>query len=1130
MSNKRKSKKNKKRKDGKHFALKREIISKKELPFGLMSKWSSSDILKSLSLSLSKAQLESFLEFDPFNITIRQLGKVKFFGNLSLKLELPIMAFLFSRYSTELKRFEKLMRDFEIQFVLQDYLKCLDILSKVKSEFGQSKWLLRNEILVHQLHYGLDSQKKLLQEIRSDALVDNLTKTLAYFYSIRVETEISWNSYHQNHVYQNIERSLKKGNLDRETAQFYEYNIAHYEGDKLRDPESLFWYEKSFSLIDAYLFFIKLGVIAFSQKNYPKLRKSYEDILPLIASLFEETSVHRLGCLFGINDLEVTELDKIFVEALDQYTNGNYNSEKIVDFINGNSQLYLEKSELIARAGIENGPLSSGISESIVKNYSNIITKNDELPQSYDEILKLGLNTLGLGISSKILSFIDRESANKANSSKFNDLFAYVMLGDFNPRLISYIQNHQNGLYGEFDFSKSVSVNLFQCIKNDEVETLKDSLPDYRYYKYLGITYYNKGRFQEASEMFEKSLFTSREIDKFSTFRYLAFSYLKLDDWKKCLSLVVRESLKNSAVISILPVPKLVDRLLVENSYDGEDALRASITFDICLKYYDIRKEIEEARGYAFEDFLDENSFERPSDVSKELEQLYADEIVYFYEKICRQNIMDVSENFDSQHELHTERILILNKLLLINPSKSDIYQQEIKDCTLELTVGKRVQESEMGKIRINESAVKSEIKKNIAEDFRRYLELNKVKLYEGDDIQQFIYDLLLPENEAVALLNSIVDKAKSVYLHSVNGIDANLSIDIRHGTFSNVIKRSLKEHRLMVLFEGDSPVYDSIDFTNLDAHQKNLLSGTLLELSRKINTLVSYMLKKILQVKDSGESKPAAFFVEIESLDFVKLRNITKRNNSLDEFVDYLIELFWEKIEVRLESLKQFLNVDMNRSLSRIFSNAISCLEDSNEFVGMPQLQKMKVARTDTSNDLTRILNWFNRGEGAEIEDFSVDLLSEVAKKTIENYYPDRVVKVSTKNDVVSKISGSHLRDLTTILAICFSNAVVHSGLGNDELEIRQRYSKEGNKLFFEIENDLSSDIDLKKLKKDLKKLENDIKQKDKEAFVKTEGGTGIFKIYSILKNEFKDNPHMEFDVRKKKFYINITVGVNYV
>jgi hypothetical protein len=153
MSNKRKNRKNKKRKDGKHFALKREIISKKELPYALMSKWSSSDILKSLSLSFSKPQLEDFLELNPFNITMRQLGKVKFFGNLSLKLELPFMAFLFSRYSTEIKQFEKLMREFEIQFVLQDYLKCLDTLSKVKSEFGQSKWLLKNEILVNQLHY-----------------------------------------------------------------------------------------------------------------------------------------------------------------------------------------------------------------------------------------------------------------------------------------------------------------------------------------------------------------------------------------------------------------------------------------------------------------------------------------------------------------------------------------------------------------------------------------------------------------------------------------------------------------------------------------------------------------------------------------------------------------------------------------------------------------------------------------------------------------------------------------------------------------------------------------------------------------------------------------------------------------
>lgn len=1120
---------NKKTRDGKYFEVKNQVLKGKRLPFSILVKWNHIDVYQSVDRSLTNVDFSKYFSARFIDCTLRNLGTNNAYGALPVDTELALLAVILKNHIEKIKHFETYCIDFENSYLNSNFSSCSNIISKMRNEIGYSKWLLENEFLVHSFQ-GVDFQKKLLKDITEDLLIDSKIKSLSYFYSLKVEEAISWHGYHENHVAPILQKSINRKQLDNRGMQFYEYNISNFENEDLVDVESLIWFERKFSVFDMYLCFLKIGTIIFLRGSENKTFKVYKDLLSELKYSFSGTRMSRLAEIYGLNEINLSDKDVSFVSALDDYTMGNYNSEKILSFINLSKGHDLEVCELIARCKLgENNSSSFG---PYTKQYTDIVHKNDNLGESYDLLLKTALKLLGTGVSSQILSFIDRESnGTKGNNPSFNDLYSYVINGNFNPRIIKIINQVNFSPSSMKQLNISISMRLFESVKNKNLLNIKDLIPSYRYLKYEGVVSFNNKDYENAALYFEQSLVLSRDIDRFSLLRYLALTYLNLDYWEKCLDLTVVESLKNPAVISILPIPLLTERLQKESVFERVNALNAAIVYDLCIKHYISKKDYEEGRAFSYEDFLTESDLIKPSNISDADTLLFGIKIIYFLESICTQYIMDISEHFKSSHDLLQERILVLTLLAKINPNNSKAYQNEIKDCTLELLVGKRVQESEMGKIRINEVGVLSEITKNISEDYRRYTNLKSVIHYKSNEVSKMVFEIFLPGNESMLILKGILEKSKDAFLFSVNGLDANLSIDIRHGTFANVLKRSLKEYRLMVLFQNQYIDYSAINFNDLDSSQKLILSEVLLTLTKKLNILVNYFIRNIIQVKDERNKKAGKFDIRISPLDLIQIRAKIDSASGVEEIATFVINNFWEKIDNCLITVRQSLEVNASRSLNRIFNIAISSLEKSGEFNGKDQLRSLKLSQTEALNDLNRVIKWFNRAEVIEIDDFEVSLIPEIAKKTVENYFPGWLLNLVINNSNTQKIRGSELRDLVTILVICFTNAVTHSKLKNSELVLNVSLKKLGQLLVIEVDNNLNTEINLKELSTKMDVLKIEIKDKNRTNYVRAEGGSGIHKIVKILKNEFKGPDGLiDFGVEKKMFYIKMEIGVQYV
>lgn len=1133
--NKNKKKKNKAKPidRNKVFDVKKHLQLSDDLPYTLLLNWKPSEIYHCLDEALKDLDIEKYLKSKLDNCALGNLGKSESDIVLPATKELAIIFVILKKYRARLANFERIYHQFYRSYLNNNYEQCYELINYTKSEFGYSKWVIAAEFLILQELFGIEKQKKYLKDISENELVDNRIKVLSYFNSLRVEKEISWHRYHGNHVAKTLTRSRKVNNLSDSDIQFYEFNIADFEVSDLINSRTLLWQEKQFSVYDLYLATLRIGVMSFLKGPKFELFSTYKSLLKSTFGYFNNAALERLAVLFGQTKGVLNSTDHSFLLALEDYTIGDYRSDNIRNCLNSNDKYQIDAYELIARSYNEdeiNDQYSLDVP--FVKYFYDIANKNESFSNSYDLILKEALKTLGTGEASDFCSFLDREFLDESGANfHYHDLFTYVINAKFNPRILKIV-NRSNFVSSTHGTAlKLVTFDLFESIKNGNVEKQKDVLPGYRYLKYSGAILYKQKKYFEAIDKFEAALVKSRNIDRFSLLKYLANCYLVVDEWQKCLELVVNEYLENFNVISIFPIPELIKKILTIGVFDNDSSINATIAYDFCIKYFNTSKEIEEARESSFEDYLDFIGVEKPSELSIESVPTSKAKLKYFLEYICLPGIMSVSEHFKNNQELLDERILVLKKLInCFKELDSETYKNEIKDRTLELLVSKGVRESEDGLIRINELGVIEEINKDIVEDYRRYLSLKAVVHYQEDDFTQLLLDLLRPENESISILKSMAEKARDVFLLSINGLDVNLSTDMRHGTIENVLKRSLKESKLMVMFANHTPDFSSVNLLNLDSRQKDVLSNVLIKLSWKLDVLVKFILKKIVRVKDYSTKKDGWFYIDLNKYDVLFLRSQLNKTTEVDEASKYFIDLFWSKIEECLESVKEKFNSDIRKSINRIFGDAIRELEVSGEFNGTEQFQCLKLAQTESQNDVNRILNWFKRAEGKYAVDFEASLIPEIAKKIVGNYYPGLILKMELKDLNKSSISGKHLRDLTTIMVNCLTNAVKHSKLGNDSLLVKVNLFEEKERLVIDVRNNISDEVNISEVEKKLTILKNEILEKNKTNYLRTEGRTGIHRIVKIVKNEFKGDGVIDFGLKKRIFYVKMYIGVDYV
>lgn len=1135
MSQKRKKNQQKRKKqyDGKATLIKNKLAQNQGLPYNLFKKWTPAELYSALEKSLTKEYFEGFFQCSYTGQSIRKLGKNRSFIPISDSHDLSLICVILKLYLPELERFESYYSSFQTSYIHGEHEKCLSALNLCNDELGYSKWLLSNEFLVIQNTKGLEKQKLLLKDLKSDQLVDFRVKSLSFFYSLKVENEISWDRYFNNYLRESIEVSKKRNQLSSSTILFYELNIGNSKSFLKKDLQAYLDQERDFSVYDLYLAFIKISLITLTKFPGSKLHKDIKQLLSVVSKHFSYNSfLYRLSILYKVSFYTMTETDEALLKSLDQYTEGNYKKTSIENTYLSNCAVHLESFELTARS-MRWEKESPSIVNSINHSINSLIRKDKKLLNSYDSLLKESLKNLNTGLSYKILSLISRESGEyNTNDFIYYDLASFIFTGSFNPRILSHHNSIRIDKCSLTKFRNSTTYNLFLEHSLKDNSDVAQNIPKYRILKYKALNFFRCSKFKEAKYLFLDSLNLSRTVDRYSLLKNLAICHIKLGELNECTQLIVSECIDNEELISTFPIPLLVKHLSISDlQYSEAEAINVAILFDYYLKYFSSSKDIEENRAFAFEDFLEGSDTKRPSQIDYKKLQTEKPKLVYFLYNICTPDIMDVSVHFDTPESLLEERIKVLSVLSTINPNKEQFYRNEIQELTFDLIVDKKIVDTELGQVRINKSGVVSDISKAISDDYRRIISLKSVKHYQDDELIQYVLELMQPDNETNSLTKEILQKAKDSFLFGINGLDVNLSVDIRHGTLENILKRSLKEYKLMVLFNGEIPDFSEIDLDYLDSHQKTIFCKALTKLSSKVNLLVRYLLRKVVRAVDKSVSSNGYIYINSGSLDIIRVRNLLQSAEDLDKASNILIDYFWTKVEPCLESIRDKLNIDISNSISTVFHSTIKDLESRPELTGIKQINSLKLAHTKLSDDIKRASRWFNKASIKEVDDFDVKLASEIARRTIQNYDPTlNSINVKTSSSTKNKIAGSDLKSLTSIFEIAYTNAIQHSGLSPNEVCIDLSYKREEQFLKLKVRNNLASNTNYNELKIKIEKIKQKIGEEGNTLSIRSEKGSGIPKAFNIIKNQLRKSGEINFYIDKGEFVLELSLGVTYV
>ena len=217
-------------------------------------------------------------------------------------------------------------------------------------------------------------------------------------------------------------------------------------------------------------------------------------------------------------------------------------------------------------------------------------------------------------------------------------------------------------------------------------------------------------------------------------------------------------------------------------------------------------------RTYAVEDYLQSNGALTPTDLLRRVQRKDATEKeLFFFRRVCSIASLRTSTLFQNEKELEDERTTICKWLNEVPSVWSEQLEDEAREIVRTRLVRQGLRALEGSKLSVDSSGIRAWADRTLREDYNRYIDLLRsgvfrideefkravVQAIEGDQQQKAA--LSVPDNEAAALFAGVLTRAVREFgLHAEHGLDAYLSLRIRHGTISGHLRGPIEQEQLI--------------------------------------------------------------------------------------------------------------------------------------------------------------------------------------------------------------------------------------------------------------------------------------------------------------------------------------------
>lgn len=483
------------------------------------------------------------------------------------------------------------------------------------------------------------------------------------------------------------------------------------------------------------------------------------------------------------------------------------------------------------------------------------------------------------------------------------------------------------------------------------------------------------------------------------------------------------------------------------------------------------------------------------------------------------------------------EKVKIATHLRCLFPEKTE-YSEKCTELMHELVAYRGKKSLDESKIYVNEEGIiKYEVPKmcGLYDRFRKQAELEKngkVYLLVGTEGIDSTYTDVLKSvttysNDAIAdVATKLFDAILNSFLKSNFGLGTYLSTRIRHGVFEGELRSVfIKKHIILEMSFGR---YVPTDYWqkryNISLEDNERLNACLKIFSDDVDSAIQSFKDNIIQIKHRNGSKTGAFdYDDITTKDICdNLRKINAYSDTIEQFVDGVIDWLWQLTEDKLAFIRNAVNGDFSTRLYGMLSTLErNTLMIDHDIFRREFKSQINHAREDLRNKLARIEMWFHR-QKTKFEDFELTEHIKLAHKTVRDYLPEYKTELHLDNNAPKlQICAEYYPSMFDLFTIFFSNMFVHSM--NEEtknLLVKVNYDKFRN-LQIQFVNKLPPYIDEKAANK---KFEELLK---KESLLQKEGGSGLVKANNIVKYELQ-NVENGFTIQAKDGLCIVDIHVN--
>ncbi|GAB3713872.1 hypothetical protein [Flavobacterium koreense] len=1043
------------------------------------------------------------------------------------------------KYSKQINKFLVLEKQIENFYLLNKNDDCFDILNILDDEVCHSVFAINTEFLINELDNNSHENNNILQNISEEEIEAKLYITLQLD-KLRIEKAFS--SWQYDAIVEQEKLTYSKNPEYVDYIDFKYDPVFPNHDQKLSNIPFVLGFESDFSVIDRYKSTQKIISLILSQKELNEEdEKRFFIKIDELKSIFSDFYWQKLS-LIGTNDCLEYNFgeEKVFYIIQDLFFEENYEQVKIIckETLESNprcSEIYLFfiKSIIITCDDINKYlPLESQLRK-ILKSIKLILEKGKNYLQERQNLLDHFYQISHFKFSIPILEFLTYEY---------------------------YFYTTNNVLYSSILNIDPIRYNFFNHFKTDKkTQSIKHQLIKFKTYAFLfdeselqlkEMSLFAKKIYLSKmliSEKYEQTLnllneFSTLENDKIEKFEFINTwlnkkylnCYIELKRFSEFSELIVKSYFRNDYAYT-----HYFDEAIVEIILDSEDI---DTNKNICIPIlFEIYNQSQTILYDSIANFLIAHSLFIPSELIKSNLDFSHEQLIHFFEKVCTKENIEDSPFLNTIEAVENERILILNHLKILNPSKTEEYNEQILKITTESSI-------RLGLLHIHESRIYVDtlnifkiVETHVLEIFERYLSLTDTNIVDITSIklnEQYsressnlpyyfinpVDDDLLPfykiANDPLKDSNVvIVPKMRFVYFTTIfntiknlfvfdesYGFKGYLSMRIRHGTFSNVLRGVFDKHHLVSQLESNSFEYKNVEYWNDkfdEIPNVNLLQvqDLLKSFSREIDRIIEVGLLWINVQSKENPSINAVFDFEYTSDEITYIfTNRVGRITDFNEFVNLIFDILYEKLEKNLSILQNKISNELTPELIKSLDKLI----DDIQILSLPQNKKNLIrsnilsCRTDILIVNNEINNWFKISYNKSIEEFPLEMILKSSLKYIDiiNSNAFTIGNVVIEDFTQSRFNGKYFESFGDIFINLFDNIISKNRDLGEDLNVYINIKEEENILTINVKNNISKSININDLSKSVEMIKKKITDYVDDSPIGFEKGSGYLKI----------------------------------